>query len=132
AHPAATPPAGRRAAPAAGAAVFPPADPGDLAHAAGVIIPGVGHFGATRAIDDSWRAAILDALDRGVPLLGICLGMQYLFEGSEEAPDVPGLAVLQGRCALLPSTVQVPHVGWDSLEIRRPAVLVGPAVGGRA
>jgi len=120
----------RKALAAVGAAVFTPADPGDLAHAAGVIIPGVGHFGATRAIDDSWRSAILQGLDRGVPLLGICLGMQYLFEGSDEAPDVAGLGLLEGRCSLLPSTVKVPHVGWNSLEIRRHSALFDPAVDG--
>ena len=120
----------RKALAAVGADVFTPAAPGDLMRAAGVIVPGVGHFGATRAIDESWRAAILDALDRGVPLLGICLGMQYLFEGSEEAPDMAGLGILAGRCALLPSTVKVPHVGWNSLEIRRPSVLFDPAVDG--
>ena len=120
----------RKALAAVGADVFTPATPGDLARAAGVIVPGVGNFGATRAIDDSWRSAILAGIGRGVPLLGICLGMQYLFEGSDEAPDVPGLGLLEGRCSLLPSTVKVPHVGWNSLEIRRHSALFDPAVDG--
>lgn len=88
-----------------------------LLDADAVVIPGVGHFGATAAIDVDVRSA-LRACARTKPLLGICLGMQFLFEGSEEAPDVPGLALLEGRCTLLrpdpPS--KVPHVGWNTLE----------------
>ena len=103
---------------AAGASIFTPATPGDLASARGIIIPGVGHFGSTRAIDEAWRQAILDAADTGTPLLGICLGLQFLFEGSTEAPDVRGLGILRGHCALLPPTQKVPHVGWNSLEVR--------------
>lgn len=102
---------------AAGASIFTPATPGDLASARGIIIPGVGHFGSTRAIDEAWRQAILDAADTGTPLLGICLGLQFLFEGSTEAPDVRGLGILRGHCALLPPTQKVPHVGWNELRI---------------
>ena len=51
--------------------------------------PGVGHFAATAALDGAWRDAIGRAVDAGTPLLGICLGMQWLFEGSDEAPEVP-------------------------------------------
>ena len=54
-------------------------------------MPGVGHFAATRALDEEWRAAIRAAVRSDVPLLGICLGLQYLFEGSDEAPEAPGL-----------------------------------------
>jgi len=102
---------------AAGASIFTPATPGDLASARGIIIPGVGHFGSTRAIDEAWRQAILDAAGTGTPLLGICLGLQFLFEGSTEAPDVRGLGILRGHCALLPPTQKVPHVGWNELRI---------------
>ena len=73
-------------------------DPDDLASASAIVIPGVGHFDATTAIDDARRVAVQRALDRGVPLLGICLGLQWLFEGSDEAPHVPGLGVFPGRC----------------------------------
>ena len=111
----------RKALSAVGAAFFTPASPADLQSAEGIIIPGVGHFGATRALDESWRSALLSAVDSQVPLLGICLGLQYLFEGSDEAPDAPGLGALEGRCSLLPPTLKVPHVGWNALEVRRPS-----------
>ena len=99
--------------------VFTPAAPAELERAVGIVIPGVGHFGATRAIDAGWRAAILAAVERRVPVLGICLGMQYLFEGSDEAPDARGLGLIKGRCRVLPPTVKVPHVGWNALSTRQ-------------
>ena len=109
-----------------GAPVFVPAIPEDLAEAAGVIVPGVGHFGATRALDAAWIEAILGRVGEGRPLLGICLGMQWLYEASDEAPDCPGLGLLSGRCYRLGTVddVKVPHVGWNSLEIRGEASIV--------
>jgi glutamine amidotransferase len=107
----------RKALSVVGAKIFTPEHPGDLARADGVIVPGVGHFGATRTLDRDWRDAILAAVDAGVPLLGICLGLQYLFEGSDEAPGVDGLGLLQGRSSLLPPTLKVPHVGWNALDM---------------
>jgi imidazole glycerol-phosphate synthase subunit HisH len=89
-----------------GAEVIVPETPEEIADAAGVIVPGVGHFGATRALDARWVEAILGRVGEGRPLLGICLGMQWLFEGSEEAPDLPGLGLLAGRCYRLGSTVR--------------------------
>jgi glutamine amidotransferase len=91
-------------------------DPTELRRAQALVIPGVGHFEATGALGDEWRAAVRERLDAGVPLLGICLGLQWLFEGSDEAPEVPGLGLLAGRCFHLPDTVKVPHVGWNTLE----------------
>ena len=114
----------RKALTAVGASFFTPAAPADLGGAAGVIIPGVGHFGATRAITDDWRAAILAAVARRTPLLGICLGLQYLFDGSDEAPELSGLGIFAGRCTLLPPRVKVPHVGWNSLSTRRRSLLL--------
>ena len=81
-----------------GADVFVPGTPDDLANAGGIIVPGVGHFGATRALDQAWIDAILARVGEGRPLFGICLGMQWLFEGSEEAPELAGLGLLSGRC----------------------------------
>ena len=104
---------------AAGADLFTPACPADLARAAGIVVPGVGHFAATSAIGPEWREAVRTALDRGALLLGICLGLQWLFEGSDEDPDVPGFGAIRGRCRRLPPTLKVPHVGWNALEIRR-------------
>jgi imidazole glycerol-phosphate synthase subunit HisH len=114
----------RKALTAVGAGFYTPDAPNDLNAATGVIIPGVGHFGATRAITDSWRSAILTAVDRDVPLLGICLGLQYLFDGSEEAPEVRGLGLLPGVCVRLPPTLKVPHVGWNTLARTRPSAIM--------
>jgi glutamine amidotransferase len=124
-----------------GADVVVPTEPGRMADAAGVIVPGVGHFGATRALTPDWIDAILQRVGEGRPLLGICLGMQWLFEGSDEAPDCRGLGLLAGQCFRLggvalppvrnasadrrsvdeggrPGRIKVPHVGWNSLDIR--------------
>ena len=91
------------------------------AGARGIIVPGVGHFSATRALDEPWRATIRDAVAAGTPLLGICVGMQWLFEGSEEAPDVRGIGFMEGRIARLAgdaeARLKVPHVGWNALDI---------------
>ena len=113
-----------------GAEVFVPDTPDDLAEVAGIIVPGVGHFGATRALDQRWIDAILARVGEGRPLFGICLGMQWLFEGSDEAPELAGLGLLSGRCHRLSGashsapgtshpTIKVPHVGWNSLSIER-------------
>jgi glutamine amidotransferase len=92
------------------------AEPASLSGAKAIVIPGVGHFAATAALNLRWRDAVQSAISRGVPILGICLGMQWLFDGSEEADDVGGLGVLAGRCAALSGDVKVPHVGWNSLD----------------
>jgi glutamine amidotransferase len=88
----------------------------DLGGANAIVIPGVGHFDATAAIKDSERSIIGQCVREGVPVLGICLGMQWLFEGSEEAPNVPGLGVLPGLCTRLTGEVKVPHVGWNTID----------------
>ena len=109
---------------AAGADPFLTSDAGDLQTAGGIVIPGVGHFAATAAIGAAMRQRILEAAREGLPILGICLGLQYLFAGSEEAPDVPGLGLLRGRCVRLSGDVKVPHVGWNTLTLR-PSRLLG-------
>jgi glutamine amidotransferase len=101
---------------AAGATVRLATRPDDLAGARALVLPGVGHFEATRALDEPWRQAVLDATHHNVPLLAICLGMQWLFEGSDEVPDLPGLGLFAGRCTRLPDLEKVPHVGWNTLE----------------
>jgi glutamine amidotransferase len=91
-------------------------EPRDLGGVNALVVPGVGHFRATRVLEP-WRARVRGATDAGIPLLGICLGMQWLFEGSAEAPDVPGLGLFGGRCERLSGrTVKVPHVGWNTLD----------------
>jgi glutamine amidotransferase len=120
----------RKALAAVGAAVMTPSAPADLADATGIIIPGVGHFGATRGINDAWRRAVVASAHAGTPVLGICLGLQYLFDGSEEAPGEPGLGLLPGICTRLPPTLKVPHVGWNAIvRVRPAAILAGIADG---
>ena len=113
---------------AAEAELFTPADPSELQRVSGIVVPGVGHFGATSALDGAWFGAIRDAVSRGVPLFGICLGMQWLFEGSDEAPGVRGLGAVAGVCSRLPrdetGVLKVPHVGWNSLAAPRPSRLL--------
>jgi imidazole glycerol-phosphate synthase subunit HisH len=106
---------------AAGADLVSPQGPADLAEASGIVVPGVGHFGATAALAEAWKEAILRRVEAGVPLLGICLGMQWLFESSAEAPGIPGLGLMQGASTRLDATrpLKVPHVGWNTLEVRR-------------
>jgi glutamine amidotransferase len=118
---------------AAGAELFTPSRPRDIDGAKGIVVPGVGHFAATAALDSEWREAIRAALGQGALLFGICLGQQWLFEGSDEDPAVPGLGVIAGRCRRLPPTLKVPHVGWNSLEIRKPSrLLAGVPTGTQA
>ena len=114
----------KKAFAAVGADLFVPAEPDDLGTADAVVVPGVGHFAATEALTTEWMETILAGIEAGVPLLGICLGMQWLFEGSEEARDRPGLGLLEGRCYRLPAesngtSVKIPHVGWNALDMRR-------------
>ena len=85
-----------------------------------IVLPGVGHFQATERLDATGlTAAIRAAIARGVPFLGICVGMQWLYAGSSEAPAQPGLAHFSESCThFAESTEKVPHVGWNSLEVR--------------
>ena len=119
----------RKALTALGADFTIPSSPGDCAGAAGIIVPGVGHFAATNRLDGEWRDAIRSATASGVPLFGICVGMQWLFEGSDEAPGVAGLGVIHGRIARLDGDaarrLKVPHVGWNSLDFRGSAARPG-------
>ncbi|MEX0743129.1 MAG: imidazole glycerol phosphate synthase subunit HisH [Actinomycetota bacterium] len=87
----------------------------------GLVVPGVGHFGACmrnlreRGLD----AVVKDFAAGGRPVFGVCVGMQVLFEGSEEAPDVAGLGLFEGVSRRLPEDVKVPHMGWNTLEWTR-------------
>jgi imidazole glycerol-phosphate synthase subunit HisH len=115
----------RKALDAIGASVWTPTVPGELGRAHGIIVPGVGHFDATRALTDDWRTAIKTMVDDGTPLLGICVGLQWLFEGSEEAPGIAGFGAFKGNCFNLGSSrpqdlktsrpLKIPHVGWNSI-----------------
>jgi len=114
----------RKALTALGAAFATPSQPEECARYSAVIVPGVGNFAATSGLVGPWRDAIAETVRRGTPLLGICLGMQWLFEGSDEAPEVPGLGVLEGRVTRLRGNAEaglkIPHVGWNALSFRGP------------
>jgi imidazole glycerol-phosphate synthase subunit HisH len=105
-----------------GAVTLVTADAGQVAKADKIVLPGVGHFQATAALDHAGlRDTVLGGIERGVPFLGICVGMQWMLASSEEAPDVDGLGLWPGECSRFPSGVKSPHVGWNSLEIRKRA-----------
>ena len=97
-----------------------------ITNAEALLLPGVGHFETLmRALDDrKLRAPLVDAIRRGVPFLGICLGLQALYAGSDEAPELSGLQLLPGRVRSLPAVVKLPHMGWNRLLAKRKSVLL--------
>lgn len=99
------------------------ADKEELKEASAAILPGVGAFGdSMRCLNQSGMVQpALDFIESGKPFLGICLGLQLLFEGSEEDPGISGLGVLKGKICKIPEKDQlkVPHIGWNSLSIRK-------------
>lgn len=93
-------------------------DPVQVTDAARIVLPGVGHFASTSALRSSGsQEAISRAIERGVPFLGICVGMQWMFQHSQESPETPGLALFQGECERFPTDVKSPHVGWNRLRL---------------
>jgi imidazole glycerol phosphate synthase glutamine amidotransferase subunit len=102
------------------------ASPEQVAAARAIVLPGVGHFSAfvaglrERNLTRSLRAAI----DSGIPVLGICLGLQALFQCSEEAPGEPGLDLIHQKIRGLPKNVKSPHIGWNQVRQLRPSVLL--------
>ena len=100
--------------------------PACISKAEALLLPGVGHIATlVRALDDQkMRAPLIDAIHRGVPFLGICLGLQVLYESSEEAPDLKGLNLLPGKVAALPSNVKLPHMGWNQVATNRESRLL--------
>lgn len=94
-------------------------DRAEVAKAEKIVLPGVGHFAATKALADlRIRDTILERIENGVPFFGICVGMQWMLASSEEAPEVHGLALWPGECSRFPAGVKSPHVGWNSLQLR--------------
>ncbi|MGC9444250.1 MAG: imidazole glycerol phosphate synthase subunit HisH [Candidatus Methanospirareceae archaeon] len=94
-----------------------------LNDAAGIIVPGVGAFDDCARSFRPFAAIVIECIESGVPVLGICVGMQLLFEESEEGSET-GLGLIPGRVVRLPKTVRVPHMGWNNLTIPRPTQLL--------
>ena len=98
----------------------------DLERADRLILPGVGHCAALiNALNaQALRRPLLDAISRGVPFLGICLGLQALYQASDEAPDLAGLGLFKGNVTHLPANVKLPHMGWNQLRMTRTGMLL--------
>lgn len=93
-------------------------DPSQIRAASKIVLPGVGHFASTEALVISGaHAAITEGIERGVPFLGICVGMQWMLEGSAESPSTRGSGMFRGTCERLPEKGKLPHVGWNHLTI---------------
>jgi glutamine amidotransferase len=104
-------------------------DPAEIDRADGVVLPGVGHVGrCLEALRESGlEDPARDAIDSGKPFIGICVGMQMLYDGSDEAPDAKGMGVLPGRVRLLPDGVKRPQMQWNQLDHRPTSMLAGLA-----
>lgn len=100
--------------------------PEQIAYAKAIVLPGVGHFSAfvagleERNLTESLRMAH----SSGVPILGICLGLQAMYKSSEEAPGDPGLGFFSGEVCALPKNVKAPHIGWNQVDRRQPSQLL--------
>jgi imidazole glycerol-phosphate synthase subunit HisH len=93
--------------------------PESIAAADKIVLPGVGHFSSLQALSSGGLGQLLiKSISEGKPFLGICLGMQWLFEGSEECTDIAGAGILPGKCQRFASNLKSPHVGWNSIEVR--------------
>jgi imidazole glycerol phosphate synthase glutamine amidotransferase subunit len=100
----------------------PVRDAAGLRAAGKIVLPGVGHFGQMmRALDAlEVRETLIERIAEGAPFFGICLGLQALFETSEEAPEAQGLGIFPGIVRRFPAHARVPHMGWDEVQWRRP------------
>ncbi len=89
-----------------------------------IILPGVGHFGQMMRALEPMRSALIDRIRAAVPFLGICLGLQALFDSSEEAPEARGFGLLEGQVRRFSTTARVPHMGWNNLTFLRESRLL--------
>jgi glutamine amidotransferase len=94
-------------------------EPDDIKNAGGIVIPGVGSFGKCMERLSRFENALTSARNEGVPMLGICIGLQVLFDKSEESPDARGLGWIEGSVIRLPEGVMIPQMGWNGLSIKR-------------
>jgi len=115
---------------AVGADALPTSDPNVVKQADKLVLPGVGHFSATAFLEDyGLKKAIEQRVEGGVPFLGICVGLQWLFEGSTEAPNTAGFKAFPGYCERFAEGTKVPHVGWNSIQVRESKLLQGVSSG---
>lgn len=102
-------------------------NPNEILNADHIILPGVGSFGSCMyAIKESGLTdCIYESIEKGTPFLGICLGLQLLFEASEENPEAKGLGIFKGKCVKIPENdgIKIPHIGWNSLSFPRQSPL---------
>lgn len=106
-----------------GLEVYVTSDSDEILDAQGIVLPGVGNFGAAADKIQPFKEAIIQSIKGDTPLLGSCLGMQLLFEWSEEALG-EGLSVLEGGVLKFPENVKTPHMGWNTLNVTRPNELL--------
>ena len=110
-----------------GAEIVVTRDPKQIREAGALVLPGVGAFG--KCVENLRQLDLFDLLKeemaRGKPYLGICLGMQILLEWSEEAPGVPGMGVVKGKVVRFQGAMKIPHMGWNSVDMKRPAKVLG-------
>ena len=99
--------------------------PDDLRQAARIVLPGVGHFSSTACLmENGIGDALRECVAAGTPLLGICVGLQWLCAGSTEAPETDGLEIFPSTCIRFPPGVKSPHVGWNTVELVRESRLL--------
>jgi len=100
--------------------------PEQIATAKAVVLPGVGHFAAfvSGLHERNLAAPLRMAFDSGIPILGICLGLQVMYELSDEAPGDPGLGFFPGEVRALPGNVKSPHIGWNQVQTKQPSALL--------
>jgi glutamine amidotransferase len=110
---------------AVGADAIATDDPEIICSAAKIVLPGVGHFAATKFLEDhGLKQAIAERTNSGAPFLGICVGLQWLFSGSTEAPGCCGLSRFTAQCERFAEGKKIPHVGWNALQIRKESRLM--------
>jgi len=113
-----------------GAEVVVTSEPDVVRLADAIVLPGVGHFSSTRMLDElDLRAPISQGIKAGKPFLGICVGMQWMFAGSAEAPGISGLGLVAGKCTRFVAEVKSPHVGWNKVCKRGESRLLRDADG---
>lgn len=99
-------------------------EPDGLTEADGVVVPGVGAFGRCMEQLSRFGDSLSDVREAGTPMLGICIGLQVLFEKSQESPGARGLGWISGQVMRLPDGVNIPHMGWNNLSIKKPLELL--------